>query len=235
MVTLSRLERNPTVKSEIAQKGMEESIPIGFLCYPVSQTADITAFKATHIPVGNDQLPLIELSNEIVRRFNRTYNTDVLRESEAVLTNVQRLIGINGKAKASKSLNNAIFLSDSKETIREKVYQMYTDPNHISISDPGRVEGNVVFTYLDAFYKDKNELMNLKTQYQKGGLGDSKLKSLLNETLQDLIAPIRDRRKSITDNEVMDILINGTKKAKIIAEQTLREVKDAIGITYCNC
>jgi tryptophanyl-tRNA synthetase len=231
-VTLSRLERNPTVKSEIAQKGMEESIPVGFLCYPVSQTADITAFKATHIPVGNDQLPMIELSNEIVRRFNNTYSTDILKESEAVLSNVQRLVGVDGKAKASKSLNNAIFLSDSEETIKEKVYQMYTDPGHIKVSDPGVVEGNVVFTYLDAFYDNKLELENLKSHYRKGGLGDSSLKSLLNEVLQNLLSPIRERRQSVSDSEVMDILMEGTKNARKVTVQTLQEVKDAIGISY---
>jgi tryptophanyl-tRNA synthetase len=234
MVTLSRLERNPTVKSEISQKGMEESIPVGFLCYPVSQTADITAFKATHVPVGNDQLPMIELSNEIVRRFNNTYNTDILNESQAVLSNVQRLVGIDGKAKASKSLNNAVFLADSPEAIKEKVYQMYTDPNHIKVSDPGNVEGNVVFAYLDAFYDNKENLEDLKAHYKKGGLGDYELKTLLNNVLQNMLTPIREKRQAVTDDEVMSVLIEGTKCARKITTQTLLEVKDTIGISYWN-
>lgn len=232
IVTLSRLERNPTVKAEMLQKGFEESIPVGFLCYPVSQTADITAFKATHIPVGDDQLPMIELANEIVRRFNRIYKKDVLKESRAVLSNVQRLVGIDGKAKASKSLNNAIFLSDSAETIKEKVFEMYTDPNHINISDPGTVEGNVVFTYLDAFYNDKEELEDLKNRYRRGGVGDSHLKTLLNDTLQTMLKPIRERRAAITDEEVMITLVEGSEKARETAKETLREVKEAIGLSY---
>jgi tryptophanyl-tRNA synthetase len=232
IVTLSRLERNPTVKAELAQKGMQESIPVGFLCYPISKTADITAFKTTHVPVGDDQLPMIELSNEIVRRFNRVYKTKILKESKAILSKVQRLVGINGKFKASKSLNNAIFLSDSSNTIKEKIYQMYTDPNHLKISDKGKVEGNVVFIYLDAFYENKEELEDLKSQYQRGGLGDSTLKSLLNETLQNLITPIREKRELINDNEIVEILMEGTKKARVVAKQTLLEVKDAIGISY---
>ncbi len=232
LVSLSRLERNPTVKSEMQQKGMEQSIPVGFLCYPISQTADITAFKATHIPVGDDQLPMIELSNEIVRRFNKIYNKQVLKESKAVLSHVQRLVGIDGKAKASKSLNNAIFLSDSSQVIKEKVYQMYTDPNHLKISDPGTVEGNVVFTYLDAFLQDKEQLNDLKRQYRKGGLGDSTVKSLLNETLQNLLQPIREKRLSINDQYVMDVLLEGSAKARAVAQETLREVKEAIGVLY---
>lgn len=232
IVTLSRLERNPTVKAEMLQKGFEESIPVGFLCYPVSQTADITAFKATHIPVGEDQLPMIELSNEIVRRFNRIYKKEVLKESQAVLSNNQRLVGIDGKAKASKSLNNAVFLSDSSEIIKEKVFQMYTDPNHIKASDPGTTEGNVVFTYLDAFHENKEELEDLKRNYEKGGLGDFKLKSILNDTLQAMLKPIREKRESITDEFVIDILINGSRKAGDVAKETLKEVKEAIGLLY---
>ena len=230
LVTLSRLERNPTVKAELQQKSFADSIPVGFLCYPVSQTADITAFKATMVPVGEDQLPMIELSNEIVRRFNRTYNTNILKESKAVLSNVQRLVGIDGKAKASKSLNNAIFLSDSENVIKEKVFQMFTDPNHIKVSDPGKIEGNVVFTYLDAFFDDKDELDSLKRQYQKGGLGDTTIKSLLNETLQKMLKPIREKRESLKDSDVQDILIEGTKTAREVAKETLYEVKSAIGL-----
>ncbi len=232
LVSLSRLERNPTVKSELQQKSFSDSIPVGFLCYPISQASDITAFKSTLIPVGEDQLPMIELSNEIVRRFNRIYNTDILVESKAVLSHVQRLVGIDGKAKASKSLNNAIFMSDSKDTIKKKVYEMYTDPLHIKVSDPGHVEGNVVFSYLDAFFDDKDELESLKKQYTKGGLGDSVLKSLLNDTLQNMLSPIREKRESIDDDLVMDILQTGSKNAQKIASETLREVRDAIGINY---
>ena len=232
LVSVARLERNPTVKAELQQKSFSESIPAGFLCYPVSQAADITAFKANLVPVGEDQLPLIELSNEIVRRFNRTYKCDVLIESEAILGNTKRLVGIDGKAKASKSLNNAIFLSDSKEVIKKKVYDMYTDPNHIKVSDPGQVEGNAVFAYLDAFFDDKDELSSLKNQYQKGGLGDSALKSLLNEVLQEILIPIREKRESLEDDEVMDILSDGSKKAREVAKSTLIEVRDAIGLIY---
>ncbi|MDR0640732.1 MAG: tryptophan--tRNA ligase [Holosporales bacterium] len=232
LITVARLERNPTVKAEIQQKGFSESVPAGFLCYPVSQTADITAFKAELIPVGEDQLPLIEITNEIVRRFNRTYNTEVLLEATAVLSSVQRLVGIDGKEKAGKSLNNAVFLSDSEETIREKIFSMYTDPDHIKVSDPGKIEGNVVFTYLDAFHKDKEELESLKSQYQRGGLGDTVLKDLLNGTLQNLLRPIREKRASISVKDIDDILWAGSEKAQKIACETLREVRNAIGINY---
>ncbi len=232
LVSVSRLERNPTVKTEIQQKNFADSIPAGFLCYPVSQAADITAFKAEIIPVGEDQLPLIEQCNEIVRRFNRIYNTQCLKEARAELSTTSRLVGIDGKAKASKSLNNAIFLKDSPEIIKEKVYSMFTDPNHIKISDPGKVEGNVVFTYLDAFYDDKEEIASLKKQYQKGGLGDTSIKSLLNQTLQNLLAPIREQRLSLKKDYLYDILYTGTQKAKIIAEHTLYEVKEAIGLNF---
>ncbi|MDR0753123.1 MAG: tryptophan--tRNA ligase, partial [Holosporaceae bacterium] len=176
LTSISRLERNPTVKAEIAQKGYNESIPAGFLCYPISQTADITAFRADLVPVGEDQLPMIELSNEIVRKFNRIYNTDCLKESKAHLSNVGRLVGIDGKAKASKSLNNAIFLNDSSQTIYDKVYSMFTDPDHIKVSDPGKIAGNVVFAYLDAFCEEKEEIVSLKKKYVQGGIGDVVLK-----------------------------------------------------------
>lgn len=232
LVSVSRLERNPTVKAELQQKAFADSIPAGFLAYPVSQAADITAFKAEMIPVGEDQLPLIEITNEIVRRFNRTYNTDILLEAEAVLGKVQRLIGIDGKAKASKSLNNAIFMSDSSEVLKQKIYSMYTDPNHIKISDPGKVDGNVVFAYLDAFFEDKLELKSLKDHYKKGGLGDSVLKSLLNDTLQNKLEPIREKRKSVSDEVVKEILQEGSKKARDVAKNTLLEVREAIGLRY---
>jgi tryptophanyl-tRNA synthetase len=232
LISVARLERNPTVKNELQQKSFAHSITAGFLSYPVSQAADITAFKATLVPVGEDQIPLIEVSNEIVRRFNKTYNTDILVESEAVLGKTKRLIGIDGVAKASKSLNNAIFLSDSAEIIRQKVYSMYTDPNHIKISDSGKIEGNVVFAYLDAFFDNKDELDTLKAQYQKGGLGDSSLKSLLDEILQSLLKPIREKRETITEKTVKEILIHGSEVARNVAKITLQAVRDAIGITY---
>lgn len=230
LISVSRLERNPTVKAELQQKSFSDSIPAGFLAYPVSQTADITAFKAQLIPVGEDQLPLIEIANEIVRRFNRIYNTNVLLEAEAMVGKVGRLVGIDGKAKASKSLNNAIFMSDSSEILKQKIYSMYTDPNHIKVSDPGKVDGNVVFAYLDAFYENKAELDELKAKYKKGGLGDTVLKSLLNDTLQALLKPIRERRAEISDNAVIDMLMDGSIKARRIAKQTLAEVREAIGL-----
>lgn len=230
LISVSRLERNPTVKAELQQKSFSDSIPAGFLAYPVSQTADITAFKAQLIPVGEDQLPLIEIANEIVRRFNRIYNTNVLLEAEAMVGKVGRLVGIDGKAKASKSLNNAIFMSDSSEILKQKIYSMYTDPNHIKVSDPGKVDGNVVFAYLDAFYENKAELDELKAKYKKGGLGDTVLKSLLNDTLQALLKPIRERRAEISENAVIDMLMDGSIKARRIAKQTLAEVREAIGL-----
>jgi tryptophanyl-tRNA synthetase len=232
LISVSRLERNPTVKSELKQKSFSSSITAGFLAYPVSQTADITAFKGTLIPVGEDQLPLIEITNEIVRKFNKTYNTDVLLEAAPVLGKVQRLVGIDGKAKASKSLNNAIFLSDSSELIRQKIHSMYTDPSHIKVSDPGKVKGNVVFDYLDAFFDDKNELDSLKLQYKKGGLGDSVLKSILNDNLQNFLKPIREKRDSISDKVVFNILYEGSKIARKVAKETLSQVKDAMGLVY---
>lgn len=232
LVTTSRLERNPTVKNEIQQKGYGETIPVGFFCYPVSQAADITAFKAEVIPVGEDQLPLIELCNEVVRRFNRTYNTNCLKEAKASLSKTSRLVGIDGKAKASKSLNNAIFLSDSAEVVKKKIWSMYTDPNHIKVSDPGQVEGNVVFSYLDAFCDEKDELEDLKARYRKGGLGDIALKSLLNDVLQKMLLPIREKRAALQKKDLLEIISEGSKKAEIIANQTLQEVRDAIGINY---
>ena len=229
LISVSRLERNPTIKSELQQTSFADSVTAGFLTYPISQAADITAFKAQLIPVGEDQLPVIELANDIVRKFNRIYNTDVLLEAVAIVGNIGRLVGIDGKAKASKSLNNAIFMSDSSDVLKQKIYSMYTDPNHIKVSDPGMVEGNVVFSYLDAFYKDKEELQELKSQYQKGGLGDMKLKSLLNETLQQLLNPIREKRESLKDEDVIEILFQGSITARKVAIETLSEVREAIG------
>jgi tryptophanyl-tRNA synthetase len=232
LVSISRVERNPTVKAEIAQRSFEDSVPTGFVCYPIAQAADITAFKTEILPVGEDQLPMIELSNEVVRKFNRIYNTSCLVESEACLSDTVRLVGIDGEAKASKSLNNAIFLSDQASVIKEKVYSMYTDPGHVKIEDAGKIEGNVVFAYLDAFHDDKNEVSLLKNKYTKGGLGDTALKSLLNDTLQKLLQPIREKRESLQKKDLLEICFRGTQKAKTVAQRTLFEVKNAIGINF---
>ena len=245
LVTIARLHRNPTVKEETKQKGMNESIPVGFFTYPVSQTADITAFKATIIPVGDDQLPMIEQAREIVRKFNSIYG-NVLVEPEALLPktlNEKRLVGIDGNSKMSKSLNNCIYLKDSEEEIKRKVFSMYTDPNHIKVTDPGKVEGNVVFTYLDVFCKNDSftkylpeykNLDELKAHYEKGGLGDMKIKKFLNDILQEELRPIREKREKLEKNPeyVYSVLKEGTKKARIKASETLKEVKEAMKINY---
>lgn len=232
LVSVGRLERNPTVKAEIQQKGFGSSIPAGFFCYPVSQAADIAAFKADVVPVGDDQLPMIEQTNEIIRKFNRIYNSDCLKETAALLSKTPRLVGIDGQAKASKSLGNAIFLSDSPEEIKRKVFLMFTDPNHLKISDPGQVEGNVVFSYLDAFHPDQEEVSALKAHYRKGGLGDSSIKNLLNTSLQTMLEPIRDKRNRFQQSEIMDMLMTGTIAARKAAGQTLEDVRAAIGLNY---
>lgn len=234
LVSVSRLERNPTIKTEIAQKGFEESVPAGFLCYPVSQASDITAFKAEVVPVGEDQLPLLEQCNEIVRRFNRIYNTDILKECEAYLSKVSRLIGIDGNAKMSKSLGNTIYIKDSPDIIKQKVMSMYTDPNHIKVEDPGKVEGNVVFTYLDIFDNNKEELEELKNHYRRGGLGDVKLKRRLIDLIVAKLQPFQEKRKDYENNmdEVIKIVKKGNEKAREKASQTLSEVRNAIGINY---
>jgi tryptophanyl-tRNA synthetase len=193
-VTVNRLRRNPTVKTEIEQKGYGDTVTAGFLMYPVHQAADITCVKASLVPVGEDQLPMIEQTNEIVRAFNRTYNVQVLKEAKALLSPVTRLPGIDGKAKMSKSLGNAIFLADDATTLAQKVKSMYTDPNHLRVSDPGKVEGNIVFDYLDIFDPNKDEVAALKEHYQRGGLGDMVLKKRLTEVLDALLKPIRERR-----------------------------------------
>ena len=234
LISVARLERNPTVKAELQTKSFVDNLTSGFLNHPVSQMADITMFKATAIPVGEDQLPLLEVSNEIVRRFNNIYKTDVLRECRGILGNVTRLVGIDGKAKASKSLGNAIMLCEEPADLKAKIFSMYTDPNHINVSDPGRVEGNVVFTYLDAFWEDKDELEILKTQYTKGGLGDVTLKSMLHNCLSHILAPIREKRNRVHDKDVLEILMDGTNKARQVAIETLYQVKDAMGILYTN-
>lgn len=236
LVTVSRLERNPTVKNEIKEKNFNMSIPAGFLIYPVSQAADITAFKATVVPVGEDQLPMLEQTREIVRTFNQTYNKEILVEPRAVLPKkgLGRLPGIDGNSKMSKSLNNAIYLSDDEDTIKKKIMSMYTDPNHIRVEDPGNVKDNPVFMYLDAFCEDKITLENMKNHYEKGGLGDVKIKKYLNEVMQEKLRPIRERRKEYEKNidYVYNILKTGSENARVIASDTLKEVRDAIGINY---
>ena len=232
LVTVGRLERNPTVKSEIQQKGYNDSIPAGFLCYPVSQAADITIFQAELVPVGDDQVPMIEQTNEIVRRFNRIYDSECLKECNAILSNTPRLVGIDGKAKASKSLGNAISLSDTQEEIKQKIFQMFTDPTHLKISDPGQVEGNVVFTYLDIFHPDKEEVESLKAHYRRGGLGDMTIKNILNNSIQDLLKDIREKREAIKQKDVQEILYHGTAKASQRAKLTMEEVREAIGVKY---
>ena len=236
LVTVARLERNPTVKTEIKQKDFKDSIPVGFLNYPVSQAADITAFKATVIPVGDDQEPMLEQTREIVRTFNRVYNTDILVEPKGYFPpkGQGRLPGLDGNAKMSKSLGNAIYLADDAKTVQKKVMSMYTDPNHIHVEDPGKIEGNTVFTYLDVFDTDKDKVAELKEEYQKGGLGDVKIKRYLNKVLEAELAPIRERREKFAQDEdaVYEMLLEGSKKANKVANETLQQVRDAIGLNY---
>lgn len=236
LVTVARLERNPTVKTEIKQKDFKDSIPVGFLNYPVSQAADITAFKATIIPVGDDQEPMLEQTREIVRTFNRVYNTDILVEPKGYFPpkGQGRLPGLDGNAKMSKSLGNAIYLADDAKTVQKKVMSMYTDPNHIHVEDPGKIEGNTVFTYLDVFDPDKDKVAELKEEYQKGGLGDVKIKRYLNKVLEAELAPIRERREKFAQDEdaVYEMLLEGSKKANKVANETLQQIRDAIGLNY---
>jgi len=234
LVTINRLRRNPTVKTEIIQKGFKENVPAGFLMYPVSQAADITAFRANLVPVGQDQLPVIEQTNEIVRSFNRLYHTAVLVEAEPLIPAISRLPGIDGKAKMSKSLGNAIYLSDPFDSIAQKVRAMYTDPNHLRVSDPGSVEGNAVFTYLDAFDPDKAAVQDLKEHYQRGGLGDTTIKKRLLEVLEVFLKPIQERRSHLEKDlpYLQDILRKGTKHAESVAANTLKEVKEAMRLEY---
>lgn len=244
LVTVSRLQRNPTVKNEIKEKSFEKSIPVGFFCYPISQAADITAFKANIIPVGNDQLPMLEQTNEIVSSFNRIYG-ETLVPCKAILNEnkiAQRLPGLDGNAKMSKSLNNGIYLSDPSDIIYKKVMSMYTDPNHIKVEDPGKVEGNMVFTYLDVFssdeqiskYSEYRTLDEMKKAYEKGGLGDVKIKKVLYNVLEEILSPIREKRKYYEEHldEVYSILKEGTNKANEKANKTLKEVKKAIMIDF---
>jgi len=230
LVTWNRLKHNPTVKAEIKQKGFGENVSAGFMIYPVSQAADITAFKAHLVPVGEDQLPILEQTVEVVRKFNRTYNTDVLIEPQAMISNCSRLVGIDGKNKMSKSLNNAIYLSDSLDEVRAKVMKMYTDPNHLRVEDPGKVEGNPVFIYLDAFDEDKKRVSELKEQYQKGGLGDVVVKKHLLSVLEVFLEPIRNRRRIFEKDpaSVLSILKEGSIKARQKVTLTLDEVRRAM-------
>ncbi|MCI8793490.1 MAG: tryptophan--tRNA ligase [Eubacterium sp.] len=245
LVTISRLKRNPTVKSEIQLRGFQTSIPVGFFTYPISQAADITAFKATTVPVGDDQLPMIEQAREIVRSFNSTYD-EVLIEPNALLPEnsvCMRLPGTDGKAKMSKSLGNCIYLSDDPKDIKKKIMSMFTDPDHIRIEDPGKLEGNTVFTYLDAFCRDElfaeylpeyNCLQELKDHYTRGGLGDVKVKKFLYSVLMEELSPIQARRKELAKDipAVMEILHQGSIRAKEVAASTLEEVKRAMKIDY---
>ena len=238
LVSISRLERNPTVKTEIKQKNFGEGVPSGFVFYPISQAADITAFKATHVPVGEDQMPMIELTREISRSFNQIYETDTLVEPEVILSKEgieRRLPGINGmRAKMSKSLNNGIYLADSFEEMRAKVMKMYTDPEHIRVEDSGKIEGNVVFAYLDVFDEDKEKVAEMKAHYQKGGLGDVAVKKYLIEEMDKVLKPIREKRAELEKDPEMiyGILRKGSLKAEKIAAQTLKEVKQAMKIDY---
>jgi tryptophanyl-tRNA synthetase len=231
LVTVSRLERNPTIKDEIRLRGFERDIPAGFLCYPVAQAADITAFCATVVPVGEDQLPMIEQTNEIVRRVNRFAGTDVLPEATAMLSSFGRLPGVDGKTKMSKSLGNTITLSASEAEITEAVKRMYTDPDHLRVSDPGKVEGNVVFTYLDAFDPCGDELEALKLHYRRGGLGDMVLKRRLDGILQEVIGPMRERRAALARDldSVRDVIRSGTERARETTSETLHAVRTAYG------
>lgn len=234
LVTLARLQRNPTVKEEIGLRGFGGKIPAGFLCYPVSQAADITAFKADLVPVGSDQLPMIEQTAEIVRSFNRIYNCSVLVVPEALLSNVPRLPGTDGKGKMSKSLGNAIYLKDSVDTVRDKVKKMYTDPNHLRVEDPGMVEGNPVFAYLDAFDPDRDNLQAMKEHYRRGGLGDTVVKRRLLEVLLPELDNIRARRAEFAKDpaQVMVMLRAGCKAAREVAAHTLAEVRNAMKTDY---
>ncbi|MBS0625586.1 MAG: tryptophan--tRNA ligase [Verrucomicrobia bacterium] len=234
LVTWNRLKHNPTVKLEIQQKGFGEEVPAGFMVYPVNQAADITIFKANLVPVGEDQLPVIEQAVELVRKFNRTYKTEILVEPKAYIPPIARLPGVDGKAKMSKSLGNAIYLSDSVDEVSKKVKSMYTDPGHLRVEDPGKVEGNPVFTYLDAFAHDKAKVAELKEHYQRGGLGDSVVKKYLLENLLAFLEPIRKRREELAKDpkHVMEILHRGTEVARQVADHTLKEVRGAMGINY---
>ena len=232
IVTVARVERNPTVKNEIAQKGFSRSLPVGFLAYPISQAADITAFKAELVPVGDDQLPMIEQTNEIVHKMNSLTTTPILQHCKALLSDVSRLPGIDGNAKMSKSLGNTLTLSASEEEIHRAVSAMYTDPNHLRVADPGQTEGNVVFTYLDAFHADKAFVAEMKAHYRRGGLGDRQCKNALETCLQELLAPIRERRATYIQDKgmLLALLRRGSERAHLLTQRTLHEVKRGLGL-----
>ncbi len=232
LVTWNRLKHNPTVKAEILQKGFGESVPAGFMIYPISQAADITAFKADLVPVGEDQIPMIEQTVELVRKFSHTYKKEFLVEPKALLSSSSRLPGTDGKPKMSKTTGNAIFLSEESDTLAKKVKKMYTDPTHLKVEDPGKVEGNPVFSYLSAFDPNTQEVERLKEHYRKGGLADSILKKRLLDVLEAFLSPVRKKRKEFEKNidYVHQIIRKGSEEAAMIAEKTLSEVKEAIGI-----
>ncbi|MDP3889558.1 MAG: tryptophan--tRNA ligase [bacterium] len=234
LVSVNRLKRNPTVKTEIRMRGFGENVPAGFLIYPVHQASDITIVKGNLVPVGEDQLPIIEQTNEIIRSFNRTYKTEVFPEVKALLSRASRLPGIDGKEKMSKSLGNALFLSDSVDVIAEKVMKMYTDPGHIRIEDPGKIEGNIVFLYLDIFASDKKAVEDMKEHYQRGGLGDVKVKKYLIDVLQALLDPIRKRREEYAKDQdyVMKMLLEGSYEMREVAAQTMKEVRQVMHLDY---
>ena len=248
LVTMSRLERNPTIKNEIKMRDFERSIPVGFMTYPISQAADITAFKAKYVPVGEDQLPMLEQAREIVNSFNRIYNCDILVEPQAVLpdnASCNRLVGTDGNTKMSKSLGNCIYLKDDEKTLKTKIMSMFTDPTHINVSDPGHTEGNPVFIYLEAFSKEEDfaeflpeykNLDEMKEHYEKGGLGYMKCKKFLNSVMQQFLAPIRTRREEFENDkgELLNILRKGTEHAIEVSNETVAEVRNAIGINYFN-
>lgn len=230
LVTLPQVMRNPTIKAE--NETYNHNLSMGFLNYPISQTADIVLFGADLVPVGEDQLPIIEFANDVTEKFNHHFNTSCLKKVRPILSTNSRLMGIDGKNKMSKSLNNAIFLSDSEKEVNEKIHKMYTDDKHLKISDPGQIEGNVVFQFLDVFYKDKAELEALKKHYQKGGLGDMHLKKLLMHSLNELLQPIRQRRAAIRDDDALSILQKGTQHARSIAKKRMQHIKDVmVGIS----
>lgn len=234
LVTVNRLKRNPAVKNEIQQKNLEEHLPAGFLMYPVSQAADITIVKGNLVSVGDDQLPMLEQCNEIIRSFNRIYKTTVFQEVEWQKSKTPRLPGIDGKAKMSKSLGNAIFLSDPSDVVQKKVMSMYTDPDHIRVEDPGKIEGNTVFAYLDVFDPDKTIVEEMKAHYQRGGLGDVKVKRRLIDVLNAFLDPIRERRADWAKDpsQVMNILFEGTEKVHEVAQETMSEVRAAMKLDY---
>ncbi|BBR60746.1 MULTISPECIES: tryptophan--tRNA ligase [Enterobacteriaceae] len=232
IVTVARVERNPTVKNEIAQKGFSRALPVGFMAYPISQAADITAFNADLVPVGDDQLPMIEQTNEIVHKMNSLTAEPVLRHCKALLSEVSRLPGIDGGAKMSKSLGNTLTLSASEAEIHHAVSAMFTDPNHLRVADPGQIEGNVVFTYLDAFHPDKALVASMKAHYQRGGLGDRQCKNELEACLQTLLAPIRERRATFIQDKAMllEQLRQGSERAHEVTQRTLHAVKRGLGL-----